>query len=141
MFEILKQGCHGLVNLTRHHAVAFFQIAMLVPWVGDIATTHLVAATGEFHKAHATLDKPPGHKALARILGELGIAIVDAIHLFCGLALVLDVGELGHGFLHQIGRLGVFDRILHGVVSGGAIRKLAIKAVDEIQRAALLLFE
>ena len=111
---------------------------MLVPGIPPISSTDPVAATRQLHKAHSALHETPRHETLPRIFGLMLVAAIHAIELFGRFTFFADVGEFRHGFLHEIGGLGIFHRSHHGIFGRRSFGKLPVQSSDEIKRATLL---
>ena len=64
LLEIRDKPREAVVHLMRHRAVAFLQLAVLIPRVRRVARADAFVKATQLDEAHAALDEPPREEAL-----------------------------------------------------------------------------
>ena len=126
-----------MVDLLRHFAVAAFDLAVLVPRIGGLASADVLGEATEFDEADTAFDESACEEALAGVGGHAGAGIVDAVEFTGGFGLVGDVAEVGHGGLHAPGHFVVFDGGFDMAVVAGEAGEVAVHGADEVESLTL----
>lgn len=135
--EVLDECGDGLADLVAHFTVAFFEIAVVIPWVGAVSATDVVGEGGQFDEANAAFDEAAGEEALASVGGLLGLGVVEAIEFFGEFGFAGEVAEFGNGRLHAPCEFVVADGSLNLRVGVDSRGEALVEGVDEIEFAAL----
>ena len=132
LLEVCEQRCNRLIDLGRKAAMVARDIDMPIP-----ALLILRAAAVELDKTDATLDHPPGIKALpGKVLAAL---IIESVELTDGLGLAVQVEYFRRCRLHPVGEFKTGYARLEVRRCGTGLLMLFVERADKVELTSLLL--
>ena len=131
--EVGNQGGDGLVGDAGVFFVILLQETVLVPRRVVAVETR----AGDFDKTHACFHEPPRAQCLRGVKALVLIGGVEAVEFADVLGLAANVGQFGHGPLHEEGGLVIGDDALDGLGIGALRSELCILRGEQREFASL----